>query len=157
MAIIANYNMRTPSNYFRANVAALIVRDGQVLGFQRIDHPESWQCPQGGIDVGETPDVAIWRELQEETGLTSMQVELVGECPYWASYTYDHPSPFADCIGQTQRWFLFRLTGSTDQIILDQTEFSAWQWFTFDELSAVLPPMKQQSFTQVRTWAEGLL
>lgn len=149
--------MKAPAHFFRANVALLVISDGKVLACQRRDFQDSWQCPQGGIDVGETPIQAAWRELQEETALTKDTVELVAECPYWVSYTYDFPSPFGDCVGQTQRWFVFRLTGSDDTIVLDPEEFNAWRWSTFDEIAAVLPPMKQDSFAQVRAWAEPLL
>ena len=42
---------------------------GDVFVAQRIDMPsDAWQMPQGGIDEGETPESAAWREMQEETG-----------------------------------------------------------------------------------------
>ena len=37
---------------------------------------QSWQFPQGGIDEGETPEVALYRELYEETGLKKEKVEV---------------------------------------------------------------------------------
>ncbi|MFM8650631.1 MAG: NUDIX domain-containing protein, partial [Actinomycetota bacterium] len=71
---------------FRAGVAMIVRRgDGQLLAFERRDSPGSWQLPQGGIDAGETPTDAAWRELHEETGLDINSVRLVGECPDWIS------------------------------------------------------------------------
>ena len=55
--------------HFRAGVVAVVRRsDGQVMAFERADAPGAWQLPQGGIESGETPEQAAWRELREETG-----------------------------------------------------------------------------------------
>ena len=48
----------------------------------------AWQMPQGGIDTGESPREAAFRELHEETGVRS--AELLAEAPEW--YCYDLPS-----------------------------------------------------------------
>ena len=47
-----------------------------------------WQMPQGGIDASEDPAKAALRELEEETGIRS--VEIIAESPGW--YTYDLPA-----------------------------------------------------------------
>ncbi|CAL5354662.1 unnamed protein product [Camellia sinensis] len=54
---------------------------------KRLDIPDSWQMPQGGIDENEDPRDAAIRELREETGITS--AEDLAEVPYWL--TYDFP------------------------------------------------------------------
>ena len=54
---------------FRAGVIIVVEHsDGRVLGCERGDITGAWQLPQGGIDEGETPLAAAWRELEEETG-----------------------------------------------------------------------------------------
>ena len=53
-----------------------------------------WQLPQGGIDAGEAPQDAAFRELAEETGIASAQ--LIYELPDWLRY--DLP---ADLIGKS--------------------------------------------------------
>jgi 8-oxo-dGTP diphosphatase len=53
-------------------VAALLVRDGQVLICQRTKHqpmPLQWEFPGGKIESGETQEAALQRELQEELGI----------------------------------------------------------------------------------------
>ena len=55
-------------------VAALIVRDEQVLICQRTRHqsmPLKWEFPGGKIETGEQPRDALWRELEEELGITA--------------------------------------------------------------------------------------
>ena len=55
-------------------VAALIVRAGEVLIFQRrSDQPMAlqWEFPGGKIEHGETPEQALSRELTEELGITA--------------------------------------------------------------------------------------
>src|SRR5687767_13981343 len=55
-------------HHFRAGVVAVVRRaDGRVLAFERADLPGQWQLPQGGLDRGESPEQAAWRELEEET------------------------------------------------------------------------------------------
>ena len=60
---------RVGSRHFRAGVVTVVRRgDGRVLAFERVDAPGEWQLPQGGLEKGEAPVEAAWRELGEETG-----------------------------------------------------------------------------------------
>src|ERR1700712_5197783 len=54
---------------FRPNVGIVLLNQrNQVFWGKRI-RTHSWQFPQGGIKYGETPEQAMYRELQEEVGL----------------------------------------------------------------------------------------
>jgi 8-oxo-dGTP diphosphatase len=53
-------------------VAALIVRDDEILVCQRTRHqtmPLKWEFPGGKIEDGEEPHAALARELEEELGI----------------------------------------------------------------------------------------
>ncbi|GAA6209758.1 (deoxy)nucleoside triphosphate pyrophosphohydrolase [Cognatishimia sp. WU-CL00825] len=69
---------------------ALIDRDGRVLLAQR---PEGkslaglWEFPGGKIESGETPEVALIRELQEELGIDTWESCLAPLT--FASHSYD--------------------------------------------------------------------
>ena len=56
---------------YRSCVGLMVFnRDGNVFCGQRLDNKaEAWQLPQGGIDVGELPIQAGFRELKEETSI----------------------------------------------------------------------------------------
>ena len=118
------------ARHFRAGVVAVVERsDGAVCAFERADAPGSWQLPQGGIEPGEEAIDTAWRELKEETGLTSGEVDLVGEHDEWVAYAWP-PEVTAGRkgMGQVQRWFTFRLHDDAIEPCPDGSEFVAWQW-----------------------------
>ena len=150
---------------FRAGVAMVIRRgDGQLLAFERRDSPGSWQLPQGGIDDGEEPVSAAWRELAEETGLGPEVVRLVAESPDWISYEWPidvrkRQKPGRLHIGQTQKWFLFGVIDDHDGHAHgltpepDGREFAAWKWMSpHDLVDGVIDwrrPAYQRAFSRL--------
>ena len=106
-----------------------------------------WQMPQGGIDDGEDPTRAVFRELREEIGTD--EAEIIGEYPGWLSYDFppELVLPHRDRFrGQTQRWFALRFTGSDEMIRLDadqHPEFVDWRWVNLTELPALAVPFKR--------------
>jgi putative (di)nucleoside polyphosphate hydrolase len=129
-------------------VAAMIDRDGyrpnvgiilcnarnQVFWAKRINQ-HAWQFPQGGIQPGESPEQAMYRELNEEVGLHPEHVRILGRTRNWLRY--DVPSQWTRrdnrgiYRGQKQIWFLLRLTGRDCDVCLRASthpEFDAWRW-----------------------------
>ena len=134
----------------------LIDARGMVFAGQRIDSPSpAWQMPQGGIDDGEKPKEAAYRELWEETGVTKDKVEFVAKTHGWV--TYDLPPELLGKVwggkyrGQRQKWFLYRFLGRDDQINItsDHPEFSQWCWIGADEMISSIVPFKRAVYTQV--------
>jgi putative (di)nucleoside polyphosphate hydrolase len=137
----------------------LIDARGLVFAGQRIDSAPgaspAWQMPQGGIDDGEKPREAAYRELWEETGVTRDMVEFVGKTHGWV--TYDLPPDLLGRVwggkyrGQRQKWFLFRFKGrDTDiKIATDHPEFAHWRWILADEMVENIVPFKRAVYEEV--------
>jgi putative (di)nucleoside polyphosphate hydrolase len=124
---------------FRPNVGIIICNDlGKVFWARRIGGKNGWQFPQGGIDSGETPEQALYRELHEEVGLQAHHVEILGQTERWLRYhlprQYWRKGPGRKCVGQKQKWFLLRLLAADDAIQLDghgTPEFDHWEWVDY--------------------------
>lgn len=136
---------------FRAGVVAVVVNSrGDVLAFERGDVPDAWQLPQGGIDVGERPEDAAWRELGEETALGKDDVELVAEHPAWVVYEFpDEVRRSGQRLGQAQRWYTFR--AKSDDIVPtpDRVEFVDWRWVTVDWLVEHVVEFRREAYRSV--------
>ncbi|RYF83683.1 MAG: RNA pyrophosphohydrolase [Comamonadaceae bacterium] len=120
---------------FRPNVGIILLNQrNQVFWGKRI-RTHSWQFPQGGIDRGETPEQAMFRELHEEVGLHPQHVRIVARTRDWLRY--EVPDRFirrdarGHYKGQKQIWYLLQLTGHDWDLNLRATnhpEFDAWRW-----------------------------
>lgn len=136
----------------------LLNRHGQVFVGQRLDSVvEAWQMPQGGIDPGEDPIEAAWRELWEETGVQRDLAELVAEAP--EELFYDLPEDLVGRIwkgkwrGQRQRWFLFRFLGEDKDVNIEtaEPEFRAWRWAEPKDLPDIIVPFKRELYKELLT------
>jgi putative (di)nucleoside polyphosphate hydrolase len=140
---------------FRPGVGVMLLDPGnRVFVGRRIDvGGDNWQMPQGGIDAGETPRQAAFRELKEEVGTD--RAEIVAETPGWLSY--ELPPDLAGRAwkgryrGQMQKWFAMRFTGKDEDIRLDthHPEFDAWKWVPAGELPQLIVPFKRQLYTDI--------
>lgn len=137
---------------YRPNVAAILQNAaGQILICERINHPGSWQFPQGGVDAGETFAEALERETREELSLEPSDY-VVEERR--GPYRYEFPAHFSKKRygGQEQTYFRLRLTASPEAINVAtiHPEFRAVQWIEPARfLLNWLPAMKHEVYRQV--------
>jgi putative (di)nucleoside polyphosphate hydrolase len=113
----------------------------------------AWQMPQGGIDPGEEPRAAAWRELREEIGTN--RAELIAESQYW--YAYDLPPEMIPARwdgrfrGQSQKWFGFGFTGTDQDIDIagQEPEFARWRWARPEEVLRLAVEFKRPIYQAV--------
>ena len=60
----------------RQGIGVIILNEkNKVFVGKRKDNPiDKWQMPQGGIDENETPEIAMMRELAEETSIKTVKL-----------------------------------------------------------------------------------
>jgi putative (di)nucleoside polyphosphate hydrolase len=136
---------------YRPNVGIVLLNSRNEVFWGKRVGQHSWQFPQGGIQHGESPEQAMYRELQEEVGLLPEHVQIIGRTRDWLRY--DVPEEYlrrqnatrvhrAAYRGQKQIWFLLRLVGLDSDIQLrasEHPEFDAWRWIPFwIQLDAVI-------------------
>ena len=120
---------------FRPNVGIILVNQKHQVFWGKRIRTHSWQFPQGGIDRGETPEQAMFRELHEEVGLLPEHVQILARTRDWLRYVVpDHfirRESRGFYQGQKQIWFLLQLTALDNAVNLratDHPEFDAWRW-----------------------------
>lgn len=123
---------------FRANVGIILTNaDGKLMLGGRVG-ARGWQFPQGGMFEGESAESAMYRELEEEVGLTSGDVELLGVTRDWLRYRlperFVRKNSMPRCIGQKQRWFMLQLQAPVDRVRFDRSEtpeFDRIRWVSY--------------------------
>ena len=142
---------------YRENVGMVIINaEGHIFAGKRLDNnTDAWQMPQGGIDEGEAPEAAAYRELSEETGIYHSKARLLGKTKDWLSY--DIPVDLIPKLwggryrGQRQKWFAFEFLGKDSDINIntEEPEFSEWAWKSKDNLLSSIVPFKLDVYQRV--------
>jgi putative (di)nucleoside polyphosphate hydrolase len=148
---------------FRPNVGIILCNSqGHVFWGRRAGH-NGWQFPQGGMKSHESPEQALYRELNEEVGLGPQQVEVLGRTRGWLHYELpqtlrrSRSGPFR---GQKQIWFLLHFTGEDQDVQLtlsDRPEFDAWCWIEYWSALEQIIEFKREVYRQAMIELEPLL
>ncbi|AJC84560.1 RNA pyrophosphohydrolase [Campylobacter peloridis] len=140
---------------YRPNVAVVVLSpaypfDCKFFIAKRNDMEDIWQFPQGGIDEGESPKNALFRELKEEIGTD--EVEILAEYPEWISY--DFPAKIAQKMypydGQNQKYFLVKLKSSAKiNLNTKHPEFNAFKFISLNEVFNTINHFKKPIYVKV--------
>ena len=144
---------------YRPCVGVMLVNSaGEVFVGRRIDNKEGdfWQMPQGGIDEGEDPREALFRELWEETGVERDKVAIIGQTA--EPLRYDLPDELIGKLwggayrGQEQDWFLARFEGTDDDVNLEaheHPEFCEFRWVPASTVPDLIVPFKKRVYRAI--------
>lgn len=124
---------------YRPNVGVILANVRNDVFWGKRVNQHAWQFPQGGIQSGESPEKAMFRELEEETGLKPDHVRILGRTRHWLRYEVPERWMRRDgrggqkghYRGQKQIWYLLRLVGRDSDVRLRASghpEFDAWRW-----------------------------
>lgn len=140
---------------YRHNVGIVLSNVfGQVLWAKRIGM-DAWQFPQGGIQRNESPEEAMYRELEEELGLEPADVTVMASTKNWLRYQLPkrfirhHSEPV--CIGQKQIWFMLLLNAADSKVNLAYSakpEFDHWVWVNYWKPVREVVPFKRDVYRQ---------
>ena len=139
---------------YRPGVGMVIFnQNGSVLVAERIDSRDSWQFPQGGIDEGENPEDAVFREMEEEIG--TRKAEIIAIMEGWTYYDYPPHVAYkmgTQLRGQRHKWVALRFLGTDEDIKLDthiEPEFSRWKWVPIENLLDEIVMFKRNAYEKI--------
>ncbi|MBT8472699.1 MAG: RNA pyrophosphohydrolase [Marinicaulis sp.] len=146
--------------YYRPNVGIVLFnKKGEVWFGRRISDfvddadkapPFCWQMPQGGVDKGEGIIDAAYRELKEETGVTSAR--LLALSTGWLAYDFPREYKKKKWRGQRQKWAAMLFEGDDAEIRIDNDdhqEFDAWRWGALEDAPPLIVPFKRSVYEEL--------
>lgn len=146
-----NQDREKPDYLYRSGVGIMLLNEKkEIFVGKRIDnHSDAWQMPQGGLDVGESEDQAMIRELKEETGIDDFNVTILKKSAGYHYYNlpYKLQKKFwgGKYLGQKQRWYLAQFIGDETAINVktETPEFSEWKWVSSKEVTSSIVAFKR--------------
>ena len=124
----------------------------------------TWQLPQGGIDqqdlfglpMNEAEQLTLFREMEEELGLTSGDYKIVSTSIQTTKYDWKDNTTWlitahaARYKGQQHRWFLCSLNCNIEPLEIDLTrvkdpEFDRLKWKTVDAVIDEIAEYKREA------------
>ncbi len=150
-------DLEKPDYLYRSGVGIMLLNsDKKIFVGKRIDnHSDAWQMPQGGLDIGEDEDNAMFRELAEETGISGSNIKVIKKSSSYHYYNlpYKLQKKFwgGKYLGQKQRWYLAEFIGdeSSINVATEDPEFSHWKWIAHDEIINAIVAFKRSLYQDV--------
>lgn len=146
-----------PDYLYRSGVGIMVInKKKEIFVGKRIDnHSDAWQMPQGGLDVAESEDNAMFRELKEETGIDESDVRIIQKSSghYYYNLPYKLQKKFwgGKYLGQKQRWYLVEFIGDESEISVEtqDPEFSDWKWIPNADIIGAIVAFKRDLYQDV--------
>lgn len=128
---------------YRKGVSALIINsNNEFLLVNLISFEERYfAIPGGGLEDGETLEDAVYREVQEELGITANSLELVGKSDLPLQVIFKTPKinkKGEEYAGSERYFFGFKFIGNNNEIKLQEDEVRDYKWVSFADLNKYL-------------------
>ena len=115
----------------------LIVRGKPVADFLLMRHTNRWDLPKGHVDLGENELQCALRELEEETSITTNEIEIDDDFRFTTQYPVTRKKD-----GKVrQKTLVIFLAYLVQDVTIRVTEHPGYQWFDW------LPPQQIQAET----------
>lgn len=127
---------------YRYGAIAIIVKDGKFLVINDMGfNPGDYDFVGGGREGNETPEENLFREIQEEIGLTSESFRLVGKSKHQVKF--DFSGGFREMgnvkyKGQIKDAFVLEFLGDEEDINPAPDQVRSYKWVDASELSTHL-------------------
>lgn len=145
-----------PDYLYRKGVGIMMLNNqNQIFVGKRIkNRSDLWQMPQGGLDIGEDEERAVFRELKEETGIKNINIIKKSERYFYYNLPYMLQKKFyrGKYLGQKQRWFLVRFLGDIEKGInlkYSIPEFSQFRWVDIETLLNNVVSFKRKMYEDI--------
>jgi len=122
------------------SVGAIIHDHNGRLLLQEKSSGEAWSLPAGGIELGETPQQAVAREVMEETGYAVAVHAILG---VFGGREYRYTYPSGDQVEYVATLFQCRIIGGCGVPTDDETK--SIQYFSRDEMPELALPYPKEA------------
>ncbi|MBT3230431.1 NUDIX domain-containing protein [Candidatus Uhrbacteria bacterium] len=138
---------------YRPQVIGITTNDSKVLFVYHKEY-DLWMFPQGGIDNGESLEVAFWREMGEELGN-----EFVDKFDRNLNFILEDQSTFPpakqgsrslktddgqDIFMKGKVYFVLASESSTTELDIEKTEFDHHKWTNYEEAQELIDSIYQR-------------
>jgi len=135
---------RESLTYRQSTSAVILDKNGRILIVQNNSYKDNeWNIPGGGIEEGETPEITIIRELNEELGSDKFEIVKISK----QTYRYEWPDELINkkitenkpvFRGQERTRFLVKFLGEEIDLTPQAEEIRIIKWVFPKELSTYL-------------------
>lgn len=129
-------------------IAIIVNEKGEIL-FQRRGDVNMWGLPGGALELGESAEEALLREIKEETGL---EIRIERPLGVYTKYFSEYPNgDRAQTIG-----FIFVCRSSGGLLKGDGTESLELKYFSPEEIPALYFKQHEDAINDYRTGKSGI-